>query len=449
MPRQVLVNNFLKEEVFTLKLELGYIQINDIQFSKECKVENNTLYVDPEAVKAFMYEDDDVKAWVKDFSFDVAKPGESVRITPVKDVIEPRVKVEGPGGVFPGVISKVETVGSGKTHVLRGMAVVTAGKIVGFQEGIIDMSGPGADYTPFSKLNNFVVVAEPAEGYQDHKHEYEHAVRIAGLRAATYIGEIGRNVTPDETKEFETYGIKEGIEKLPNLPRVAYVHMLQSQGLLHDTYVYGVDAKRSLTTIINPTETMDGAIISGNCVSACDKNTTYHHQNNPVVANLFAAHGKTLNYVCNIITNENVYLADKQRSSDWTSKLCRLLDLDGALVSQEGFGNPDTDLIMNCKKIELQGVKTVIITDEYAGQDGKSQSLADADPLADAVVTGGNANEVIILPKMDKVIGTLDYVDVIAGGHAGSLRPDGTIEAELQVITGATNEMGFNRLSAR
>ncbi len=432
-----------------MKLELGYIQIKDIQFSKECKVENGTLYVDPDAVKAYLYEDDDVKAWVKDFSFDIAKPGESVRITPVKDVIEPRVKVEGPGGVFPGVISKVETVGSGKTHVLRGMAVVTAGKIVGFQEGIIDMSGPGADYTPFSKLLNLVVVAEPAEGYQDHKHEYEHAVRIAGLRAATYIGELGREVTPDETAEFETYGIKEGMEKMPNLPRVAYVHMLQSQGLLHDTYVYGVDAKRSLTTILLPTETMDGAIISGNCVSACDKNTTYHHLNNPVVANLFAAHGKTLNYVCNIITNENVYLADKQRSSDWTSKLCRLLDLDGALVSQEGFGNPDTDLIMNCKKIELQGVKTVIITDEYAGQDGKSQSLADADPLADAVVTGGNANEVIVLPKMDKVIGTLDYVDVIAGGHAGSLRPDGTIEAELQVITGATNEMGFNRLSAR
>ena len=43
------------------------------------------------------------------------------------------------------------------------MAVVTAGKIVGFQEGIIDMSGPGAEYTPFSKLNNLVVVCEPVE----------------------------------------------------------------------------------------------------------------------------------------------------------------------------------------------------------------------------------------------------------------------------------------------
>lgn len=432
-----------------MKLELGFIQINNIQFSKECKVENSTLYVDPEAVKAFMYEDDDVKAWVKDFKIDIAKPGESVRITPVKDVIEPRVKVEGPGGEFPGVIAKVDTVGSGKTHVLRGMAVVTAGKIVGFQEGIIDMTGPGADYTPFSKLNNFVVVAEPVEGYFDHRHEYEHAVRIAGLRAATFIGEIGRDVTPDEVKTFETYGVMEGKEKFPNLPRVAYCHMLQSQGLLHDTYVYGVDAKKIISTLINPTETMDGAIISGNCVSACDKNTTYHHQNNPVVADLFEQHGKTLNYVCNIITNENVYLADKRRSSDWASKLAKLLDLDGIIISEEGFGNPDTDLIMNCVKAEQKGIKTVLVTDEYAGQDGKSQSLADADPLADAVVTGGNANEVIVLPKLDKVIGMTDFVDKIAGGHAGSLRADGTIEAEIQVITGATNEIGFNCLSAR
>lgn len=430
-----------------MKLELGFIEIKDIQFSNECKVEDGILYVDAEAVKSFVYQDDDVKACLKSISFDIAKPGQSVRITPVKDVIEPRVKVEGPGGIFPGVIAKVDTVGSGKTHVLRGMAIVTAGKIVGFQEGVIDMTGPGAEYTPFSKLNNLVMVAEPVEGIL--QHAYEYAVRIAGLRAATFVGELGRNVTPDETKVFETYGIKEGIEKLPNLPRVAYVHMLQSQGLLHDTYVYGVDAKRSLSTIIWPTETMDGAILSGNCVSACDKNTTYHHENNPIVAELFAQHGKTINYVCNIITNENVYLADKQRSSDWSAKLCKLLDLDGVIVSEEGFGNPDTDLIMNAKKIGSLGIKTTIVTDEYAGQDGKSQSLADADPLADALVSGGNANQNIILPPMDKVIGTLDYVDKIAGGHAGSLRPDGSIEAEIQVITGATNEMGFSYLSAR
>ena len=426
-----------------MRLEMGHIYIRDIQFADESRIQDGVLYVSKEELEKTALEDEKIKA----VSFDIARPGESVRITPVKDVIEPRVKVEGTGGVFPGVISKVDTVGSGKTYALKGMAVVTAGRIVGFQEGIIDMTGPGAQYTPFSQTLNLVMVCEPVDDIK--QHDYEKAVRFAGFRVAAYIGELARSLTPDETKVYETCTIKEGLEKYPELPRVAYVQMLQSQGLLHDTYVYGVDAKKIVPTILSPTEIMDGAIVSGNCVSACDKNPTYVHQNNPVVHDLFEEHGKTLNFVCQIITNENVYLADKQRSSDWTAKLCKMLDLDGVIVSQEGFGNPDTDLIMNCKKIEAEGVKTVIITDEYAGRDGKSQSLADADAAADAVVTGGNANEVIILPKLDKVIGTLDYVTKIAGASEETLREDGSLEVELQVITGATNETGFNKLSAR
>lgn len=426
-----------------MRLEMGHIYIKDIQFGPESKIEDGVLYVSEEAVKAVALEEEKIKS----VSLDIARPGESVRITPVKDVIEPRVKVEGRGGIFPGVVAKTDTVGEGKTYALKGMAVVTAGKIVGFQEGIIDMTGPGADYTPFSKTVNLVMVCEPVEGIEPH--DYEKAVRLAGFKVAVYIGELARELTPDETKVYETCTIKEGLEKYPDLPRVAYVQMLQSQGLLHDTYVYGVDAKKIVPTILSPTEIMDGAIVSGNCVSACDKNPTYVHLNNPVVHDLFEQHGKTINFVCQIITNENVYLADKLRSSDWTAKLCKMLDLDGVIVSQEGFGNPDTDLILNCKKIEAEGVKTVIITDEYAGRDGKSQSLADADPAADAVITGGNANQLIILPKLDKVIGTLDYVNKIAGASEETLHEDGSLEVEIQVLTGATNETGFNKLSAR
>ncbi|KAF5034030.1 Glycine reductase complex component B subunits alpha and beta [anaerobic digester metagenome] len=430
-------------EVNGLKLELGYIFIKDIQFAEKSKVENGTLYVNKEEVKAIILEDQNFKS----ADVELAKPGESVRIMPVKDVIEPRVKVEGPGGIFPGMVSKVETVGSGKTNVLKGAAVITTGKIVGFQEGIIDMTGPGAEYTPFSQTNNLVLVCEPIESLKQHEHE--KALRFAGYKVAMYLGELAKNMTPDQVDTFETPTLVEGIKMYPELPRVAYVCMLQSQGLMHDTYVYGVDAKQTISTLIYPTEMMDGAIVSGNCVSACDKNTTYHHLNNPVVHDLFAEHGKTLNFVGVIITNENVYLADKERSSNWSAKLAEYLGVDGVIVSEEGFGNPDTDLIMNCKKIENKGIKTVLITDEYAGRDGTSQSLADADVRANAVVTGGNANEVIELPPMDKIIGHVEVADVIAGGFDGSLHADGSITAELQVITGATNEMGFNKLSAR
>lgn len=426
-----------------MRLELGNIFIKDVQFGSKTKVENGTLYVNKDEIIQLVSEDEHIKS----VDVELARPGESIRITPVKDVIEPRVKVEGSGGIFPGMVSKVDTVGSGKTHVLKGCAVVTTGKIVGFQEGIIDMTGPGADYTPFSKLNNIVLVCEPKDGLKQHEHE--KAVRMAGLKTAAYLGNVAKDLTPDETNVYETLPLFEGVKKYPDLPRVAYVQMLQSQGLLHDTYVYGVDAKQIVPTFMYPTEMMDGAILSGNCVSACDKNTTYHHLNNPVIQDLFEKHGKEINFVGVIITNENVYLADKERSSNWTAKLAEYLGLDGVIISQEGFGNPDTDLIMNCKKIEKKGIKTVIITDEYAGRDGASQSLADADELANAVVTGGNANEVITLPPMDKVIGHVDCADIIAGGFDGSLKEDGSIVVELQAITGATNELGFNELTAK
>ena len=426
-----------------MKLEVGYIEIRDIQLADKSGVKDGVLSVNVKELEALALEDEHLKA----VSFDVARPGESIRITPVKDVIEPRAKVEGSGEVFPGMISKLSTVGSGKTHVLRGAAVVTVGKIVGFQEGIIDMTGIGAEYTPFSATNNLVVDFTPQDNLT--AHEYEAAIRKAGLKIALELGKLGVNLRPDVTQTYDFPSIIEATKLYPDLPRVGYVQMLQSQGLLHDTYVYGVDMKQSLTTMLSPTEVMDGAILSGNCVSACDKNTTYHHQNNPVIEDLFAEHGKTLNFVAMIITNENVYLADKIRSSDWTAKLVDYMDLDGVIISQEGFGNPDTDLIMNCKKIEATGTPTVIITDEYAGRDGTSQSLADADPSADALVTGGNANEVITLPKLDKVIGTLEYTEKIAGGFAGSLEADGSITVEIQAITGATNELGFNRMSAR
>lgn len=429
-------------EVNFMRLELGKIFIKDMQFGSQTKVENGILYIN----KAEMLNAIDGDERIKNIELDIAKPGEETRIMPVKDVIEPRVKVEGPGGIFPGVLSKVDVVGSGKTNVLKGAAVVTTGKIVGFQEGIIDMSGPGADYTPYSKTNNLVVVCTPIDKLQQHEHE--QAIRLIGLKAANYLGEAGKTVKPDEVKVYETLPFAEGLKKYPELPKVAYVYMLQTQGLMHDTYVYGVDAKRIVPTIIYPTEVMDGAILSGNCVSACDKNPTYAHCNNPVIEDLYERHGKDYNFVGVIITNENVTLMDKERSSNWTAKLAEFLNLDAVIISEEGFGNPDTDLMMNCKKITAKGVKTVLITDEYAGRDGASQSLADADKSADAVVTGGNANEVIELPAMKKVIGYLEPADTIAGGFDGSLRPDGSIIAELQVITGATSEIGFNKLSA-
>ena len=435
--------NDINTGVRAMRLELGNIFIKDVKFGESTKVENGILYVNKQELLSEVGGDERLKS----IDIDIVHPGDSVRIIPVKDVIEPRVKVEGNGGIFPGFISKVDTVGSGKTHVLKGAAVVTTGKIVGFQEGIIDMSGEGAKYTPFSKNHNVVIKCEPVDNLPQHEHEA--AVRMVGFKAATYLGKAGKDIEPDETKVYETLPLPEQIKKYPDLPKVVYVYMIQTQGLLHDTYVYGVDGKKIIPTFLYPTEVFDGAVVSGNCVSACDKNPTYVHMNHPVITDLYGRDGKDYNFLGCVVTNENVYLADKERSSSYTAKLVEFLGADAAIVSEEGFGNPDADLVMNCNKLEEKGIKTVLITDEYAGRDGASQSLADSTPKGDAVVTGGNANQIVVLPPMDKVIGHPEAADIIAGGFAGSLRADGSIEAEIQVITGATSEVGFNYLTAK
>lgn len=428
-----------------MKLELLKAHVSGIAWgAKTALLSDGTLQVNKEELLKAV-EDTEHFASI---DADMARPGESVRIVPVKDVVEPRYKVEGSGQVFPGMISDVETVGSGKTFVLEGAAVVTCGRIINFQEGIVDMSGKGADYTPFSKTMNVVLVFEPVEDLE--KHAYEEACRKAGFKAALYLArkayEAGAAAAKTET--FDLPPFAESMKAYPGLPKVAYIYMLQTQGLLHDTYVYGVDVKKIIPTLISPTEVMDGAIISGNCVSACDKNSTYVHLNNPVIRSLYERHGKDINFVGVIITNENVTLADKRRSSSYAVKLATMLGVDGVVITEEGFGNPDADLIMNCRKAEKAGIKTVLVADEYAGRDGASQSLADVAKEADAFVTAGNANQVVVLPKLDKVIGFTDYVDIIAGGFDGSLRPDGSIEVELQAITGATCELGFTRLGA-
>jgi glycine reductase len=218
---------------------------------------------------------------------------------------------------------------------------------------------------------------------------------------------------------------------------------------MHDTYVYGLNVKGILPTMIEPTEVLDGAIVSGNCASPGHKNTSLHHMQNPVILNLLRRHGKDLCFAGVIITIESALLADKKRSAFYASNLARLIGAEGAIITEEGGGNPETDLMLNCKYFEANGIKTVLITDEYAGRDGASQGLADVTPEADAVITNGNGNEYITLPKMDKIIGKLENVKIITGGNASSIGEDGSVSVEIAAIMGSLCELGYEKMTTR
>ena len=430
------------------------VPISGLALSSRTAVENGTLYVNPEEIKSLLVSDSNIK----DVNVEVAHPGESVRIVPIKDILEPRLSRIPGYQLFPGLLYNWDSARqfpvSGEIVSLDGAVVTTVGSIVGYQEGILDMAGPGARYSLFSRKHHLVLDITVAEGIR--RHDHERTVRMAGLKVSDYVARMAlRDPVPTAGDEIL---VNPGIGDVPSRapgggrngkPRIAYLYMLQSQGLLHDTYYCGLDAKEMLPRTIVPTEVLFGALVSGNCVSACDKNTTYHHQNNPLILELLRGHGRDWDFVGCVLTNENVTLGDKQRSSTLAADRIASLDPDGVVISKEGFGNPDADLMMNCSKIEAHGIRTVLLTDEFAGQDGASQSLVDTHPKADAILSTGNANEVVVLPPMDRIIGDDAVIRDLAGGTRKTLLPEGSVAIELQALLGSTNQLGFESLSAR
>jgi len=424
-----------------MRLELHKVRINGLAFSDRTYASEGVLYICKEEAVRLIAEDGRFLS----VSVDIARPGESTRIIPVKDVIEPRVKI-GKNNYFPGFFAPMERAGSGKTLVLDGAAVVTCGPIVAFQEGFIDMSGPGADYTPFSQTYNIVLSVTPSEGIE--KHAYEAALREAGLKLAVYLARCcaENGAAADEIQVFEKDDVFEWNKKGAALPKVVYLCMNITQGLLHDTYLYGSNLRTSFPVLLHPNELLDGAMVSGNCVSACDKNTTWHHLHNPVVQTLYARHGSEIDFLGVIATQESTMLEGKLRAAEVNLSIAQQLGAEGVIISEEGYGNPDTDLCLNAKKFEQAGIKAVVISDESAGTDGASQSLADSTPELVAFVSTGNVNEMIEVPAMDRVIGYREAISLLSGGSEESLKSDGSMSVELQSIIASTAEIGFGKL---
>ena len=179
-----------------MNLELHKIAIRKLEWGPRTGARDHVLTVNKEELVALLLEDPALKK----VEAELVHPGDSVRILPCKDAVEPRCKLEGSGEVFPGWIGDVETVGQGKTLVLEGAAVLTTGRLVSPQEGIVDMSGPGAEYTPFSKTCNVVLVFEPVEGVE--LHELEAVYRRAGFKAAHYLASCCKTDKADTVESY-------------------------------------------------------------------------------------------------------------------------------------------------------------------------------------------------------------------------------------------------------
>lgn len=425
-----------------MRLEMGTFPVREVTFGSQTRWHEGVLEISREELIELIRRDPRIAM----AEIALARPGESVRIWPVRDVIEPRVKVEGPGTVYPGICGRpIATVGEGRTHRLAGIGVVEVSNVGWHDAGgdyvevFLDMSGPWAELIPLSRLLNVCVVVEPdtmlgIEAQNDTVHK-------AALVVADRLAETIRETSAPDYEIFELRPVD------PSLPKVAYVWCLHSPQAMSGSLTTFCTTTYGLTQLtppwlLHPNEILDGAITGPYRTAFA---TSWTVANNPVLLELYRRHGVDLNFLgCVAFRTEWTTQHEKQLMANQTAKLLRMLGAQGALFTWDAGGNEFIEVIRAIQACEYLGIRTVFLTSEDDATGGAPTML---EPLmeADAIVSTSFFKTATLglepLPPVERVIGNPTKAIGPLRDHivptAGSLPPPPRYD----------DHYGFNRLS--
>ena len=110
-----------------MKLELGNFYVKDIVFGDKTHYVDGILTINKEEALDVVREDEHIT----EADLYIVKPGDNVRLVPVKEAIEPRTRVGG-GPVFPGVTGDLMQSGHGRTLALKIVVFFSSRKTLGW-----------------------------------------------------------------------------------------------------------------------------------------------------------------------------------------------------------------------------------------------------------------------------------------------------------------------------
>jgi sarcosine reductase len=397
-----------------MKLDLAEFPVKDLHLGRRFAYAKATLEMDESELVDLVLQDSRItEAWLA-----VAMPGEKTRITGIRDIVEPRIKVLGNGQVFPGVLGPVADVGEGTTHRLSGMTVIAAAAYEGTiragttvqRSAILDMSGPAAEISRFGAHAHLVVSFRLASGLGEL--DAHTAIQLAEYKVAQRLAQVTVELLPESVRSFDLSA------ETPGLPRVALVQgcITDPQHVHSGVGYYGLSLRQSMATFLHPNELFDGAITVDTTRSGRGYYpTTWDWQNHPLVLRLYEAHGKEINFAGVILQRIRFETAHgKEVGAQNAARLAKMFRADGALLTWIGGGNAFVDVMLTVQACERNGIKTVLVTYEHGGKEGGDSPLLFYLPEADGVVTTGSLDRAIELPPMDKVIGPYEEIKVLS-----------------------------------
>jgi D-proline reductase (dithiol) PrdA len=335
-----------------------HYKIDKVELGDETKIEGTTLYLRKNICDDAVLTEE----LVVSIKFDIITPADYGKYSEtIMDVQPIAVKEDG-------------DIGSGITRVIDGVIMVVTGTDeggvqigeFGSSEGIIERNvmwgRPGAPDKGEIFIKTEVVIKEHTN--------MERPGPLAAHKASDVITEEIRKAlkafdgNADYEEEFVQYRRK-GNKK------VVVIKEIMGQGAMHDNLILPVEpvgtlgAKPNvdlgnLPVMLAPTEVLDGGIHALTCIGPASKETSRHYWREPLVT---AAMNDEEIDLCGVIFVGSPQInSEKFYVSKRLGMIVEALDVDGAIITTEGFGNNHIDFASHHEEVGKRGVPVVGMT---------------------------------------------------------------------------------------
>ncbi len=378
------------EKTVIRKLVKKHIKISDVKLGKETSIKDGVITIDKDIVKKAVGED----VLCKSLALDVIHPDERhIYTETIMDVCPIATKVEG-------------ELGEGITKVCDGVVFMLTG---------VDEDGV--------QVHEF----GSSEGYLDEKMYFGHpgcadendiiirchavVQRLTGMtrpgpfaahKCQDYIIQAIREQLKGYEGEVVREEVCEDVRRVGN-PRVALVKEIMGQGAMHDNVLCpeepcGIKGGQknvdcgNVPILLTPNQVRDGSIHALTCIGPATKEMTRHYIREPLVEGLAA--DDELDLIGVICVGSPQVNDEKMWVSERLGSMMEAMNLDGVIITTEGFGNNHIDFVQHIGQAGKRGIPVVGVSFcAYQGQLVVGNEYADA-MVEENMDAGGFENDI-------------------------------------------------------
>ena len=346
-----------KEGKVVRSLTRKHFAITEVKRGPETKIEGTVLTI-REGIEADVIANSDL---VKDFHLEIVTPKEYHTYSETIMDVSPIATKEGDAKIGQGVTRVID----GAIMMLSGtdeggVQIGEFGSSEGYMDENIMWGRPGCPDKGEIFIKGNIVVQEKTNMERRGPMAAHTAFDIVTQEIREALKKLEDDLVVD-TEEFVQV-------RHPGQKKVVICKEIMGQGAMHDNFILPVEPcgilgaranvdLGNLPVCMSPLEVLDGCIHALTCIGPASKEMTRHYWREPLVLEALADPEVDL---CGVIFVGSPQInAEKFYVSERLGQTVEMMDVDGAFVTTEGFGNNHIDFASHHEQIGMRGVPVV------------------------------------------------------------------------------------------